>query len=51
MSLNGIPHHSISEVDVVDVETQSAQTARLHLLGELLDMDAAEEQVADTEVR
>ena len=43
--------NQILEVDVVDVETQSAQTARLHLLGELLDMDAAEEQVADTEVR
>jgi molecular chaperone DnaK len=43
--------NQILEVDVVDVETRTVQTAKLHLLGELLDMDEAEEQVADTEVR
>ncbi len=43
--------NQILEVDVIDVETDTAQTARLHLLGELLDMDAAEDQIADTEVR
>ena len=43
--------NQILEVDVVDVETQTAQSARLHLLGELLDMEAAEDQVSETEVR
>jgi len=43
--------NQILEVDVVDVETQSTQSARLHLLGELLDMEAAEDQVSETEVR
>ncbi len=43
--------NQILEVDVVDVETQSTRSARLHLLGELLDMDAAEEQVSETQVR
>jgi molecular chaperone DnaK len=43
--------NQILEVDVVDVETKTAQSARLHLLGELLDMEAAEEQVSETEVR
>ena len=43
--------NQILEVDVVDVETQAVHSARLHLLGELLDMDAAEDQVAETEVR
>ena len=43
--------NQILEVDVVDVETQTVQSARLHLLGELLDLDAAEEQVSETEVR
>jgi len=43
--------NQILEVDVVDVETQVIRSARLHLLGELLDMEAAEEQVSDTQVR
>ena len=43
--------NQILEVDVVDVETQSMRSARLHLLGELLDMEAAEEQVSETQVR
>jgi molecular chaperone DnaK len=43
--------NQILEVDVVDVETQVVRSARLHLLGELLDMEAAEEQVSDTQVR
>jgi molecular chaperone DnaK len=43
--------NQILEVDVVDVETQTIRSAKLHLLGELLDMDEAEDQVAETEVR
>ena len=43
--------NQILEVDVVDVETQSVRSAHLHLLGELLDMDSAEDQVSETEVR
>ena len=43
--------NQILEVDVVDVETQVVRSARLHLLGELLDMEAAEDQVAETQVR
>ena len=43
--------NQILEVDVVDVETQTVRSAHLHLLGELLDMDSAEDQVSETEVR
>jgi molecular chaperone DnaK len=43
--------NQILEVDVVDVETQTTRSARLHLLGELLDMEAAEDQVSETQVR
>ncbi|MEC8191550.1 MAG: Hsp70 family protein [Myxococcota bacterium] len=43
--------NQILEVDVVDVETQSSCSARLHLLGELLDLEAAEDQVSETQVR
>lgn len=43
--------NQILEVDVVDVETQNSRSARLHLLGELLDMEAAEDQVSETQVR
>jgi molecular chaperone DnaK len=43
--------NQILEVDVVDVETGSTRSAHLHLLGELLDMDSAEDQVSKTEVR
>ena len=43
--------NQILEVDVVDVETQTTRSARLHLLGELLDLEAAEDQVSETQVR
>lgn len=43
--------NQILEVDVVDVETGSTRSAHLHLLGELLDMDSAEDQVSKTEVQ
>ena len=36
---------------LVDVETQNSRSARLHLLGERLDMEAAEDQVSETQVR
>ncbi|MGB0640371.1 MAG: Hsp70 family protein [Myxococcota bacterium] len=42
--------NQILEVDVVDVETETVRSARLHLLGELLDLEAAQEQVSDTRV-
>jgi molecular chaperone DnaK len=42
--------NQILEVDVVDVETDTVRSARLHLLGELLDLEAAQDQVSDTRV-